>query len=417
MKGHIHQRGKDSWRLKFDLGSDPITGKRRTKYVTVRGGKREAQDRLNAILAAIGDVGDDKRKAQLALARVLAELAETPIEPTKLTVEQHVLERITQWQGAGRIGGKTAERYGELAKNQINPHLGTKLVADLKPLDIENWHTTLKTSGRIDGKGGLSPRTIRHAHRLLSKALKDAVKNEQAFRNVAALEGAPRVDDEEEVVILTDERVSELLTKLRGKLMYVRAITSLFTGLRRGELLALRWRNAGVDGTKTIRVREALEQTKAGGIRFKKPKTKRGLRDITLPDIVVNALRDELERQKRLIAGVPEGAPIDLSLVKLPEDALVFGDDDGEAVSPRAFSKQWAEVAASIGMPDVTLHALRHTHASQLIDQGVDVVTISKRLGHASPTVTLRIYAHLFRKDDGKASEAINAALARLGGQ
>jgi integrase len=101
----------------------------------------------------------------------------------------------------------------------------------------------------------------------------------------------------------------------------------------------------------------------------------------------------------------------------MPDDALVFPAPlKGGHQSPRAFSKEWSDVAESIGMPEVTFQALRHTHASQLIDAGVDIVTISKRLGHASPNVTLRVYAHLFRKDDAKASEAINAALAGVSG-
>jgi len=82
---------------------------------------------------------------------------------------------------------------------------------------------------------------------------------------------------------------------------------------------------------------------------------------------------------------------------------------------PQTFSTNWGRLAGRLGFPEVTFHALRHTHASQLIDAGVDVVTITRRLGHASPTVTLRVYAHLFRKDDSKASDAINAALAGLG--
>ena len=81
--------------------------------------------------------------------------------------------------------------------------------------------------------------------------------------------------------------------------------------------------------------------------------------------------------------------------------------------SPRAFSAEWADVAASIGMPDITFHALRHTHASQLIDAGVDIVTIAKRLGHSSPNITLKVYAHLFRQKDDKAAAAINEALAK----
>jgi integrase len=100
---------------------------------------------------------------------------------------------------------------------------------------------------------------------------------------------------------------------------------------------------------------------------------------------------------------------------ELPDDALVFPALDGRPLSPRTFSGDWGEAAEKFGMGDITLHALRHTHASQLIDAGVDVVTISKRLlGHASPNITLQIYAHLFRKRDDKAAEAINAALGEL---
>jgi integrase len=84
-------------------------------------------------------------------------------------------------------------------------------------------------------------------------------------------------------------------------------------------------------------------------------------------------------------------------------------------VSPRSFSGDWGEAAEKSGFAGVTLHALRHTHASRLIDAGVDAVTISIRLGHALPNITLQTYAHLFRKRDGKAAEAINAALASVG--
>src|SRR5262249_50734920 len=96
---------------------------------------------------------------------------------------------------------------------------------------------------------------------------------------------------------------------------------------------------------------------------------------------------------------------------RLPDNALLFADLEGAPLSRTAISAAWSNFAAAIGLPEVTFHALRHTHASQLIDAGVDIVTISKRLGHAQPDITLRIYAHLFRKDDGKAAAAINAIL------
>jgi integrase len=147
-----------------------------------------------------------------------------------------------------------------------------------------------------------------------------------------------------------------------------------------------------------VQIKEALEETKAG-IRFKKPKTKNSIRDVGLPDIVVEALREWRRQQLEL--------RVALGLGKLPEDALVFPKLDGTPQSPRAFSRAWKD----IGLP-VTFHALRHTHASHLIDAGIDVVTVSKRLGHSSPTVTLQIYAHLFRKRDDKSAAAINAAVA-----
>ena len=94
---------------------------------------------------------------------------------------------------------------------------------------------------------------------------------------------------------------------------------------------------------------------------------------------------------------------------KLQDDDLLFTDSEGAPLHPHHFSTTWSDCARRLGFPGITFHGLRHTHASQLIDQGVDIVTISKRLGHAKPDITLRIYAHLFRKDDAKAAQAIDA--------
>ena len=188
--------------------------------------------------------------------------------------------------------------------------------------------------------------------------------------------------------------------------MYPKAITSLFTGARRSEMLAMRYRYLDLD-RKNWEICESLEETKKHGIRVKKPKTKAGRRHITLPDIVVEALREhrrtQLELRLRLGLGKPSG------------DDFVFAEIDGSPKAPNAFSIEWGDCAAEIGMPDIVFHALRHTHASQLIDAGVDIVTISKWLGHANPNITLKVYAHLFRNKDGKAADAINAALATLG--
>jgi integrase len=378
--GHIRRRGKNSWELKFDADRDPATGQRRIQYRTFRGTKREAQVKLAELIAAVG-------KGEYT-------------EPSKTIVAEFVRMRVDQWEAAGDISARTAQRYRQLVENQIVPYLGSKALQKLKPLDIEEWQTTLRNSGRVRGQGGLAARTIGHAHRVLSKALSDAARNGLVVRNVAAEEGPPKVDDDE-IVIVQD--VPGLVEKLPTSRLYVPAMTALFSGMRLGEVLALRECRVDLD-RKVAQVREALEETKAHGIRFKPPKSKAGRRDITLPDILVDVLREH--RRQRLEMRMQLGAG------RLPDDALLFADLNGEPLSPNAVSAAWADFAEKIGMPDVTFHALRHTHASQLIDAGVDIVTISKRLGHSKPDITLRIYAHLFRKDDGKAASAINAALA-----
>ena len=178
-------------------------------------------------------------------------------------------------------------------------------------------------------------------------------------------------------------------------------MVALFTGMRLGEVLALRWSRIDLDG-KRLLVREALEPTK-GGVGFKTPKTKAGRRDITLPDILVGVLREHRRAQLQLRMQLGLGRP---------DDALLFSQLDGSPLHPSNVSSDWGEFAGRIGMPEITFHGLRHTHASQLIASGVDIVTISKRLGHARPSVTLAIYAHMFTSDDSKAAAAINAALA-----
>src|SRR5262249_6061262 len=161
--------------------------------------------------------------------------------------------------------------------------------------------------------------------------------------------------DDEEIIILTDDQLATLPTKLAGRPLYTRSIVLVFTGIRRGELLALRWHRLDLD-RKVASIQETLEQTKSHGIRFKKPKTKNSRREITLPDIVVDALREHRKAQLEL--------RLKMGLGKLPDDALVFAQLDGSPQSPGALSAEWRDQADRIGLNDIPLHALRHTHAS-----------------------------------------------------
>jgi integrase len=385
--GHIRPRGNNSWELKFEGGPrDAATGKRKIQYASFRGTRREARIKLAELIAAVG--------------------GGTYVEPSKLTLAEHVRARVDQWETSGAISARTAQRYRQLLDGQIAPHIGTRLVQKVSTVDVEAWHATLRTEGRSRGDGGISPRTIVHAHRVLSHALDDAARHGVVGRNVAKLQPPPKVPVRE-MVILDRDGIDTILSKLPGHEMYARVIVALFTGMRLGEILATRWRCVNLD-RKAILIREALEETKAYGIRIKAPKSRAGRRDIGLPEVVVEALREHRREQLEL--------RVALGLGKMPDDSLVFPTLDGGPQAPSAVSRAWGLVADALGMPEITFHGLRHTHASQLIDAGVDIVTISKRLGHASPDVTLRVYAHLFRRDDDKAAAAINAALAGAAG-
>jgi integrase len=174
--------------------------------------------------------------------------------------------------------------------------------------------------------------------------------------------------------------------------------------MRRGELLALRWKDVDLEGGK-LRIEQSLEQTGAG-LRFKAPKTKHGRRPIAIPAAVVSDLRThwKASQEQRLALGLGRSAP----------DDLVFTMWDGTPRKPNALTNDWLRASKIIGRR-VSLHALRHTHASSLIAAGVDILTISRRLGHANPKITLSVYGHLYGNTDDLAAQAVERMFARIG--
>jgi integrase len=372
-RGNITRRGKNSWQIKFD---DPCDGKRRQRYATVRGTRQDAQKELTRLLGLV-DAG-------------------TLPPPSKMTVKQC----ITAWlDGAHGLAPKTAERYWQLAEQQIYPHLGDTALLKLKPKMVQDWHGALLKSGGKDGKP-LSAQTVVHAHRVLHRALERCVENETLARNVASVISPPAVE-KEEIEILTDAEVATALRQLQGHELHTIASTGLATGMRRGELLAVRWTDCDLDAA-SMSVKRSLEETKAG-LRFKPPKSKRGKRTISLPPSAVAVLREHRRRQLELRLALGLGKP--------GADALVFCRPDGSPLSPDNLSRDWIRTCKSLGLRKVMFHALRHTHVSALIAAGLDVVAISRRIGHGSPNVTLGTYGHLFRNTDVAAANAIEATL------
>jgi integrase len=377
VRGHIRKRGKDTWQLKYEI--DRIDGQRKTRYMRVRGSKREAMAELNRLLAQAQSGGY--------------------VEPHKLTVLQHLRQRVSLWRANETISARTAQRYEGLIKHQIEPFpIASRPLQKLTSGDVEEWHTILRTKGRHDGKGGVAHRTIHHVHKILKRSLDDAVRHKLVARNIATEQRPPKINAKP-MRILTAEEVKNLPATLDGLPICAPALVALHTGMRRGELLALRWPDVDLD-RKVIKVRAALEQTVELGIRFKAPKTKAGVRSISLADDTVAVLRDHRRQQLefRLALGLGK-APDNNSLVfPLPGTERPWGPD--------SFSAAWGDLNLS-----VSFHELRHTHASILIAKGVPITEIAHRLGHASAATTLSVYAHLYEQDGSRAVAAINEAL------
>jgi integrase len=370
--GHIRPRGKSgkSWELKFDARRDPVTGRRKIQYVNFKGTKRQAQVRLAELIAAVG--------------------TGSYVDPSKTTVAELVAERIALWRNSGRISAKTEERRQQLAKSQIG-RIGNTPIQKLDTRIVEQWHAGMLADG-------LAPRTVRDAHSLLAQAIDEAVRHKLVLTNPARLQRPPR-GPHEEVEIIPAELISPTLAKLEGHPFYVPVVVALYCGCRRSEMLALSWADADFD-RRTLRIERALEETRAGGIAIAPTKSRRS-RTISLPEVVITALRQHRKAQLELRLALGMGKPDGTDLI-FPDHA--FGHQ-----SPRNFSTRWQYTAKRLGLPRVTWHAWRHAHAAMLIDAKVDIASISKRLGHASPAITLSIYAHCFKQDDQAVADAIDA--------
>lgn len=168
-------------------------------------------------------------------------------------------------------------------------------------------------------------------------------------------------------------------------------------------MLALQWANVDLEAA-SLKVEYSVEQTKSG-LRLKSPKSKNGRRKVSLPSTVVQTLRDH--RKKQLETRVA------LGLGKLPDDALVFAQADGSLMPPDKLSRDWNRLVISRKFPRVTFQALRHSHVSALIAGGLDVFSVSRRIGHGSAALTLKVYTHLFSNKDTEAADAIESVLGR----
>jgi integrase len=379
-QGHIRQRGQQRWELKFDLGRDPASGKRISRFVTFQGTKREAQAELNRLL--------NRRNEG------------TYVDPTKMSVAEY-LEHWLAVDIERRVANKTATRHRGIVRHNINPRIGAIPLRKLTAVHIEALEAELQREGRHrhrDARGpALTAQTVLHVHRTLSQALEHAVKTDVLFRNPALQVRPPRPPGRE-IKILTKPEIAQVLRASEGRGLYLPVLVAVTTGIRRGELFGLRWSNLDLAKGR-LSVNQSLEWTK-GKPAFKAPKTKGSRRTITLPGLTVQALAahkvEQAEERLRLGLGKPE---------------LVFTRADGEPVSLDYVSRTFGELIAKLGVTPITFHGLRHTHISHQLMDGVHLKVVSERAGHASVSITLSVYATFLPSLQDKAAEGVDAWL------
>ncbi|MEQ9247468.1 MAG: site-specific integrase [Nitratireductor sp.] len=377
MKGHIRRRGPQSWAIVLDLGRD-AEGKRRQKWHSIKGTRREAEKRLTDLVKSLHD-GDY-------------------VEPARMDVAEYLRRWLTDYAGPN-VSPKSLERYVQIVENNLIPAIGHHRLATLKPLHIQSLYSKALLTGRHDGNGGLSPQTVLHFHRVLHKALSQAVKWQLLARNPADAVDPPK-PERKTMRALDEEETAALLTLFEDTSLHMPVLLAVTTGLRRGEILALRWEDIDLK-TGKITVLRSVEQT-GKSIRFKRPKTERSSRNVALPSFTVEALRQHRIEQATIRLAVGPG---------YNDNNLVCARETGELIPPNTLSTNFASTIRRTGFPHVRFHDLRHTHASQLLKQGVHPKVVSERLGHSNIGITLDTYSHVMPGLQESAMEGLDASL------
>jgi integrase len=332
------------------------------------------------------------------------------VEPSRLTFGTYLLA----WLAAIRhtVRASTWESYERSVRVHLVPRLGHIPLQRLGPEDLSRAYADLLRDGRVDGQGGLSPGSVRYLHRTIHRALRDAVDWGKVTRNAADSAKRP-TGASKEMVTWTAQELAQFLSSLEGDPLQVPILLAATTGMRRGEVLGLRWSDVDLDQGR-LSVRQILTAprdpaTGAHTLIFGEPKTARGKRSIKLDAQTVAALKVHRLEQEKVKRWGGQG---------WTGHGLVFWElETGQPIHPDHFAKRFLRRVTLAGLPRIRVHDLRHTYATLALRAGVHVKVVSSRLGHASIAITLETYSHVLPDLDEDAAEVVAAAIFGGGGQ
>lgn len=366
MHGKVEKRttadGRTVFTQRVELPPDPATGQRKRTRITAA-----TEKELNK--------------------KVLAKLKEIESGTVVDRSERTVGEFLEYWLAHAIRGAKretTAESYAEMVRRILKPRLGSVRLQTLHQSQIQRTYSELLANGRSDGKGGLSARTVRYAHMVLLGALRDGVSWGMVGRNVAELAEPPR-SSSPEMTVWTEAEVEAFLSQA-AKDPY-EPVWSLLatTGMRRGEVLGLRWGDVDLERGE-VHVRRALVRTDDGRAVISGTKTKRGTRMIVLFPAAVEALKEAKKRAAE--RALKSGTGWD-------PNAPVCATNRGTMILPDNLRRKFRVLCEAAGVPVIRIHDLRHTHATILLKRNVHPKVVQERLGHSSIAETMDRYTHL----------------------
>jgi integrase len=385
MRGTIISRtgkdGKKQWGYSFFAGRD------------------EAGKRIQKLKRGFAKKGD----AEDALRTAIEEHQKTPASERTIPTFAEFFERWFMECAKRKCAPKTAERYHELGQVAIR-HFGDVALDKLDTMQLQaTVNGLVDHGGRIteahpEGRP-LAPKTVRHiafmVHSCLQQAVKWKIITENPMENVDKPKLARRRPK-----VLDRHGLDALLQRAAGTRLFPLIVLAASTGMRRGEMLALLWTDLNWD-KRELEVSKSLEQTKSG-LRVKGTKSDKPRR-FSLPAETIEVLRDHQHTQD---------ADRKLYGSGYAKHGLIFARQDGEYYSPDRVGARVREYLISAGLTGVSLHSLRHSHASELLSQGAPITAVAERLGHASPNITLGIYSHALPADNQAAAMLWNDAMA-----
>ena len=392
MAGSIEKRGKNSYRLTVSEGFD-LNGKPMIHRKTVHGTKKDAE---------------------VELAKFVTEVQNGLVIDGKSLKFSEFTEIWKRDYGSKELAPSTYKRYCRMLETRLLPYFGHFYINKIKPTDIMKFYDLLEKDTQLVRKKGnngsktkkpLSGKTILEHHRLLRAMLHKAVYWQLIVANPAERVQPPKArkpkrrsyDDEQTKILLENlELLSSEDTKYK-----VAIILTVFTGVRLGELMGLEWQDVDFKNG-IISINRSSQYLADMGVFTKVPKTESSIREIAIPEFIISLLEEYklwYEEQKSVYGELWTNS-----------DRL-FVQADGKPMHPSTISKWFVKYVGQIGLPVINFHGLRHTNASLLVAQNIDIAVISARLGHAQISTTLDFYVHPLLSHNRKAGYALENLL------